>query len=93
MVLLLVALFISVISLVTLLRAIICGRKEPSTSFFPVLALCIVSCVLHSKPMPTWFCLVGVGTVSIAIIEIITRIVNLVCKQIKQKSSSTVASK
>ena len=92
-VLLLGALFLSVISLVTFLQAIICSRKEPSTCFFPVLALCIVSCVLHSKPMPTWFCLVGVVTVSIAIIEITTRVVNLVCKQIKRKSSSTVANK
>ena len=84
-VLLLVALLLSVISLATFLRAIICSRKEPSTSFFPVLVVCIVSCVLHSKPMPTWFCIVGVATLSITIIEIIARVVNLVYKKTKHK--------
>ncbi len=91
--LLIAAFGISVISLTTLLGSLVFSKRAPSTCFFPVLALCIVSCGLHSEPMPTWFGLVGVVTVSIAIIEISTRGVNLVCKQIKHKSSSTVASK
>ena len=91
--LLIAAFGISVISLTTLLGSLVFSTRAPSTCFFPVLALCIASCGLHSEPMPTWFCLAGVVTVSIALIEIATRGVNLVCKQIKHKSSSTVASK
>ena len=83
--LLFAALFISVVSLGAIVRFFLFGKREPSTCFFFVYALCMLSVVIHSKPIPTWFRLVGVVTVSITMVEVTAKMINLMCKKIKQR--------
>ena len=82
-VLLFAALIISAVSLTTLCGSFIFGKREPSTCFVFVWILCMISCVLHSKSMSTWFRIVGIVTVSMSMLELSIRWINLMCKWIK----------
>ena len=84
-VLLVAAWSVSVVSLMGILRSYILGKREPSTSFAIVWLVCVISCLLHSKPIPTWFRLVAIITLSISVIEIATKGINLMRKQIKRR--------
>ena len=83
--LLFAALLVSFVSLGAITRSFLFGKREPSTCFFFVCALCMLSVSLHSKPIPTWFRLVGVVTVSITMVEVTAKMINLMCKKIKQR--------
>ena len=82
--LLIAAFGISVISLTTLLDSLIFNKRVPSTCFVFVWALCIISCGLYLKPLPTGFRLIGITTVLIIILEMLIRGANLLIKKIRQ---------
>lgn len=82
--LLFAALFISVVSLGAIVRFFLLGKREPSTCFFFVYALCMLSVVLHSKPIPTWFRMVGIITVSITVTEMTAKIINFMCEKLSK---------
>ena len=82
--LLIAAFGISVISLTTLLGSLIFSKRAPSTCFVFVWTLCIISCGLYLKPLPTWFRLIGITSVLISMLEMLIRGANLLIKKIRQ---------
>lgn len=83
-VLLIAAFLISVVSWATIVRFFLFGKRESSTCFFFTCALCIISVTLHSKPIPTWFRIVGIIIVSITTTEVTVKMIKLMLKKIMQ---------